>query len=90
MNISIHHSEIICNSLRENHLYEILSEPEQNYVPSVLLVMFSPDYHGKTVDLEESWQLSPHQHLPVFSEVKHRIRNAAFLRHQTGNCHKDL
>ena len=53
MNISIHHSETICNSLRENHLYEILSEPEQNYVPSVLLAMFSPDYHGKTVDLEE-------------------------------------
>ena len=23
MNISIHHSETICNSLRENHLYEI-------------------------------------------------------------------
>ena len=53
MNISIHHSETICNSLRENHLYEIRSEPEQNYVPSVLLAMFSPDYHGKTVDLEE-------------------------------------
>lgn len=53
MNISIHHSETICNSLKENNLYEILSEPEQDYVPSVLLGMFSPDYHGKTVDLEQ-------------------------------------
>ncbi len=53
MNISIHHSETICNSLKENNLYEILSEAEQNHVPSVLLAMFSPNYHGKTVDLEQ-------------------------------------
>ena len=53
MNISIHHSQTICNSLKENNLYEILSEAEQNYVPSILLAMFSPDYHGKTVDLEQ-------------------------------------
>lgn len=53
LNISIHHSETICNSLKENNLYEILSETERNYVPSVLMAMFSPDYHGKTVDLEQ-------------------------------------
>ena len=53
MNISIHHSETICNSLKENHLYAVLSETERNYISSVLLAMFSPDYRGKTVDLEQ-------------------------------------
>ena len=53
MNISIHHSETICNSLKENHLYAVLSEPEQKYVSSVLQAMFSSDYRGKTVDFEQ-------------------------------------
>ena len=73
MNISIHHSETICNSLKENHLYEILSEPERNYVPSVLLAMFSPDYHGKTVDLEK---YSDYHRTSIsrFCEVKHGMK----------------
>lgn len=70
MNISIHHSETICNSLKENNLYEILSESEQNYVPSVLLAMFSPDYNGKTVDLEQ------------YSDY-HRTSISRFLRSET-------
>lgn len=53
MNISIHHSETICNSLKKNNFYEILSESERNYIPSVLLAMFSSDYHGKTLDFEQ-------------------------------------
>lgn len=53
MNISIHHSETICNSLKKNNLYEMLSESERNYIPSVLLAMFSSDYHGKTLDFEQ-------------------------------------
>ena len=53
MNISIHHSETICNSLKKNNLYEMLSESERNYIPFVLLAMFSSDYHGKTLDFEQ-------------------------------------
>lgn len=53
MNSSIHHSETICNSLKKNNLYEILSDTEKNYIPSILLAMFNSGYHGKTVDLEQ-------------------------------------
>lgn len=70
MNISIHHSETICNSLKKNNLYEILSESERNYIPSVLLAMFSSDYHGKTLDFEE---YSDH----------HRTSISRFLRSET-------
>lgn len=50
--ISIHHSETICNSLKENKWYGMLSDYEQRYIPSLLLTIFSTDYHGKTVDFE--------------------------------------
>lgn len=53
MNISIHHSETICNSLKKNNLYEILSESERKYIPSILLAMLSSDYQGKTLNFEQ-------------------------------------
>lgn len=49
MNISIHHSETIYNSLKKNNLYEILSESDWKYIPSILLAMLSSDYQGKTL-----------------------------------------
>ena len=33
--ISIHHSETICNSLKENKWYEMLSDDEKIYIPSI-------------------------------------------------------
>lgn len=72
MNISIHHSETICNSLKKNNLYEILSESERKYIPSILLAMLSSDYQGKTLNFEQ------------YSDY-HRTSISRFLRSEKWN-----
>lgn len=53
MNISIHHSEEICNSLKKNNLYENFTEYSLRYTEPILLAMFSGVYHGKTINFAE-------------------------------------
>ena len=51
MNKSIHYSEKICNSLKENKLIEAISEYALGYIMSILISIFSKGYQGKTVDI---------------------------------------
>ena len=53
MNNSIHYSETICNTLKKNNLYEILSPYALKYIITILISIFSIGYRGKTVNMEK-------------------------------------
>ena len=67
MNKSIHHSETIYNSLKENNLIDTISEYALGYIMSILISIFSQGYKGKTVDIARNSE-------------RHRTSISRFLR----------
>ncbi len=50
MNNSIHHSETICNSLKEKNIYKIFSTTVMRHIITILVSIFCMGYRGKAVN----------------------------------------
>lgn len=76
MDKSIHYSENICNSLKENNLIDIISEYALGYIMSIIISIFGLGYRVKTVDISRNigFLLCELRNPGLFSRLKTQTR----------------